>query len=126
MVTAARYLKILIRLVGVGALLLGLTIWSGHARSWLPVHVSFGITLVLALFATSAIALLAATRRGFAVAVLLSGVLVLVFGRLQIRLLPGPHHWIVALVHLLIGGIAMGLGAALAGAVERKLAEGSS
>ena len=123
MATAARYLKILIRLSGVGALLLGLTIWSGHARSWLPLHVSFGVTLVLALFATVVISTLAAARRGFSVFVLLWGVLVVVFGRLQVTLLPGSHHWIVALVHLLIGGIAMGLGAALAGAVERELAE---
>ncbi len=120
MTTSSRYLKILIRLSGAGAMLLGLTIWSGHARSWLPVHMLLGIVLVLSVCATAALAFQSGTRRGFATFVLLWSLGIVVFGRLQALLLPGPHHWIVSLTHLLSGGIAIALGASLAGAVEHR------
>lgn len=119
MTTAARFLKILIRLSGAGALLLGLAIWAGYTLSWLPVHIVFGVVLVVAMWATAALAARAATHRALAMLVFLWGIGVVAFGRAQAAILPGPTHWIVALAHLVAGGIAMGLGVALAAGVER-------
>jgi hypothetical protein len=119
MTAAARALKLLIRLAGVGALVLGLAIWAGYLFSWLPVHIVFGVTLVLAMWATAGLAFRAGARRGFAVLVFLWGLGVVAFGKMQGQILPGPIHWIVQLAHLLAGGIAMGLGVALASMVER-------
>ena len=42
------------------------------------------------------------------------------FGLTQGRLLVGPLHWIVALTHLLVGGVAIAVGIRLAGALERQ------
>ncbi len=114
----ARILKILIRLLGVAALLLGLMIWAGYGFSWLPVHILLGTLFVVTMWGTSALAFVAGTRRGLATLVFLWGLGVVWFGRAQMALLPGPRHWIVQLAHLLAGGVAMGLGYALAVAVE--------
>lgn len=120
MSTAARYLKLAVRLFGGAALLLGAALWAGYGRSLLPLHVLLGLALVLAMWALSVIAWLAAARRGFAAGVFVWGVVVLVLGMTQARLLPGTLHWIVQVLHLIIGGIAIGAGAALANAVEHR------
>lgn len=36
------------------------------------------------------------------------------FGVLQLRLLPGPYHWLIQALHLAIGIAAVGLGQLLA------------
>lgn len=117
MSTVARLLKILIRLSGGTALLIGLVIWTGHGFSWLPLHILLGVVLVISMWVTAVLALSASTRRGLAVLVLVWGAGVVAFGRMQGGLLPGPMHWMVSLTHLLLGGVGIGLGAALAGAL---------
>jgi hypothetical protein len=120
---SARALKFLIRLSGGGALLLGLTLWAGYLFTWLPVHIVFGATLVLAMWVIAALASRAGMRRGFSAVVFLWGIGVIIFGRAQGRILPGPMHWTVRLAHFLAGGIAMALGVALSAAVERSAGE---
>ncbi len=118
MTAAARVLKLLIRISGVGALALGLAIWAGYLFSWLPLHIVFGATLVLTLWVTAVLAYRVGARRGLAVVVFLWGLGVVVFGQMQGRILPGPMHWIIQLAHLLAGGIAIALGVVLASAIE--------
>ena len=124
MSNTARILKALIRLSGGGALLLGLAVWAGYALGWVPVHMLFGVTMVFSMWVTAALAIRAGTRPGFATLVALWGLAVVIFGRLQMRLMPGPHHWVIALTHLLAGGLAMGMGVSLATAVERSATNG--
>jgi len=119
MTTAARLLKVLLRLSGIAALLLGLAFWTGHLFSWVPAHILLGFVVVLAMWAIAALAFRAGANRGLAALVALWGFGVVVLGRMQVGLVPGEMHWIIALAHLLAGGAAMGLGAALANAVER-------
>lgn len=119
MTNAARLLKLLIRVCGVAALLLGLAFWTGHLFSWLPVHTLLGVVLVLALWAMAALAFFAHAGRALAAFAAAWGLGVVMFGRMQVGLLPGDLHWIIALAHLVAGGIAMAFGAVLAGAIER-------
>lgn len=119
MTATARLLKMLIRLSGGGAALLGLAIWAGYARSWLAVHIACGVVLVVAMWATAALAFRAATQRVLSMLVVLWGIGVVELGRAQATILPGREHWIVSLAHLAAGAVAMGLGAALAAGVER-------
>ncbi len=125
MITLARLLKLLVRLCGLAALLLGLAFWTGHLFSWLSVHMLLGLVVVLAMWATAALGFRAGVRRGTAAFAALWGVGVVVFGRMQVGLLPGDMHWIISLAHLLAGGVAMGLGTALASAVERSALGGA-
>jgi hypothetical protein len=119
MIATARFLKTLIRVSGAGALLLGLTIWTGYTLPWATVHILFGLALVVAMWATAALAVRAATQRTLAMLVFLWGIGIFAFGRAQAAILPGPMHWIVSLAHLVAGGVAIGLGVALATGVER-------
>ncbi|MGA8202909.1 MAG: hypothetical protein WB812_00230 [Woeseiaceae bacterium] len=121
MIAIARFLKLLLRLSGLGALLLGLAFWAGFAFSWQTVHVAFGMLLVVTLWATAVLAIRADTHRALAIVAFLWGTAVVAFGYEQAAILPGPMHWIVALAHLAAGGIAMGLGVVLAAAVERAI-----
>ncbi len=122
--TTTRRLTILIRLSGMGALLLGLAIWGGYLIAWIPVHMLLGATLVLVMWATAAIALRRGVRRGLAVFVVLWGLGIVVLGRVQVRLLPGGMHWVIALGHLLAGGVGMGLGITLAAALHGPAVQG--
>lgn len=91
----------------------------------MPLHVWLGVALVLAMWATAALAFRASTRRGLAVVVLLWGLGIIVLGHLQDRFLPGASHWIISLTHLLAGGLGIAVGAALASAIQRSSPGGS-
>ncbi len=119
MSATARLLKMLIRLSGAGALLLGLTIWAGYAPSWLTVHIAFGVVLVVAMWAAAALAARTATHRALSMFAFLWGIGVVAFGRAQATILPGSAHWIVSLAHLIAGAVTIALGVALAAGVER-------
>ena len=112
---AARALQVFIRVCGVGALLLGLARWAGYLMSLLPLHQAFGMGLVLALAVVAVMALSRKERPRLATLVLLLAAAVPWLGITQTRLMPGPQHWIIALTHLALGGIAMGIGTRLAG-----------
>jgi hypothetical protein len=43
----------------------------------------------------------------------------------QARLLPGDFHWIIQVLHLLVGLAAIGLGEDLAGRIRNRAAQGS-
>jgi len=70
--------------------------------------------LVLALWAIAAAAFVKQTRRSFALFVFLWGPALAAFGAMQSRVLIGPSHWVIRLVHLIMGAIAVGTGMALA------------
>jgi hypothetical protein len=94
--------------------------WAGYLRTLLWLHVALGVGLVLSLCALAVVAWTAGARPGLVAFAFLWALGVLLFGFAQPRLMPGSSHWIVEVVHLLAGGIAIGLGTALAGAVERR------
>ena len=106
------------RLTGVIALLLGVALWLGHAGPFLHAHMGFGILLVVALWTLAAIGF--STAPGLAVLALAWGLLVPGVGFLQLNLLLGEHHWLVQVVHLLIGLGALAQTERLAGTIRRQ------
>ena len=114
--TLTRILGLTIRVTGVATLLLGVLLWTGRGYSLLPLHMALGIVLVLSLWA---LAVLAAMRGGSNRLVAIGivwGFLVPLLGMTQARILPGSLHWVVQMVHLLVGGFAIRLGYMLAAA----------
>lgn len=102
-----------VRVTGGIQVVLGLIFWSGHAPSLVPSHMLIGTVFVVAflvLAGTAAWAGLGAIPVALSIAL---GLLVLLLGITQTRLLPGPAHWVVKLSHLLIAMIAMGVAARL-------------
>jgi hypothetical protein len=103
----------LARLAGLLSIVLGALIWTGRRGVLVPLHIASGVLLVLALWALA----FAATRQR-AHTRLASwsdfwGLVTLVFGIFQARLLPGAAHWVVQVAHLGVGIAAMGLAEAL-------------
>jgi len=88
-------------------LVLGIVMWTGHGRSLMQVHMSLGALFVLAVWTLSAICARAGASRTAAFGVASVGVIVLLFGMAQARILPGSQHWVVQVLHLLLGFTAM-------------------
>jgi hypothetical protein len=97
------------RLLGVVQILGGVAIWVGLPPWALQAHMAIGSLFVLVLWIVGVIGLFALSARGFALFTLLWGALVLWLGMAQISLLPGPTHWIIRVLHLVIGLAAIGL-----------------
>jgi hypothetical protein len=97
---------------------LGLLFWSGHAQDLIPVHMLVGLIFVLSLWTVAALAVRAGVSGGPIVLTFVWGVIVLLLGIAHAPLFPGPSHWIVRVLHLLVGLAAMGQ----AGGLVRRIA----
>ena len=118
----ARFLEALLRLCGTAALILGLAFWLGYGRSFTLLHIRLGIAVVVILWVLAGLAWRAGARLGLVAFAVGWGVLVWQLGVNQGQLLPGAFHWVVAVAHLLVGMIAIGLGERLARASKTRSA----
>lgn len=114
-----RALVVLNRVCGVGALVLGLAVWLGYGRSWIGLHMSLGIGVVVTLWALAVLAWRNGAGPGLPGLALIWGALVWFLGMSQSSILPGASHWVIRVTHLLVGGIAIGLGGRLARGMVR-------
>ena len=119
--TGLKVAQMLVRACGVLVLVLGLLFWLGDApRSLVPIHMLLGIVLVLALWWLAYMAARAGVGKGLVAAAVVIGLLTAYLGAAQGSLVPDPSvHWIIQVLHLLLGMAAIGLGEALAGRATR-------
>lgn len=109
MKTTATVLQILVRIIGTILIILGVVFWTGNATTLIPLHMLLGITLVLLLWALAILGAIAGVNLGLVAVALIWGLIVPILGLTQERLLPGSMHWIIQVVHLLVGLGAIGL-----------------
>ena len=106
-----RIASIALRLCGTLAVILGILFWSGNSLNLIPIHMLLGLLVVLSLWI---VGIGQAFSRGgswpLAGGALLLGLLVIVVGMTQSSLLVGPLHWVIKVVHLLLGILAVGVG----------------
>jgi hypothetical protein len=117
---AIRYATAILTVAGLLALVLGLFSWIGFGVQLISMHMLLGYLAVGALW-IAAIGQ-AFTKNGnwpIALAALLLGTVTIWFGTTQATLLGGSAHWIVQIVHLMLGVASIGLGH-MAGARQRK------
>jgi hypothetical protein len=114
MKTATTVAQMLVRITGVLLIILGVLFWTGHARGLISIHMLLGLILVLSLWVLAGFAARAGVSGGFAVFAIVWGIIVLALGMTQTRLLPGSAHWVIQLLHLVVGLAAMGIGDTLA------------
>ena len=111
-----RIASIVLRVCGALAVILGILFWSGNALNLIPIHMLLGLLVVLSLWI---VGIGQAFSRGgswpLAFGALLLGLLVIVVGVRQSALLVGPFHWVIQVVHLLLGILAVGMGQVAAG-----------
>jgi len=120
--TAAKILIMLFRLVWLLGLAVGIWIWTGHGYATLNTHIALGFCTVLLL---AIIAVLGIVARASLVHILVAGfwiILLPVVGFGQLRWMPGAQHWLLRVLHLLIGILAIGSAEMLAGKAKRNAA----
>ena len=97
---------LLLMFMRIGALIqvvVGIALWTGHWYSLVDVHRTVGVLFVLALWGIAVIALVQRRSAGPASFALLWGLLVAALGFMQQGILVGELHWIVRVLHLVIG-----------------------
>ncbi len=105
---AVSTLQILVRISGAIQIILGVLFWAGIALSLLPVHIFFGSVLVLSLWTLAILAARAGVSPGQVALALVWGLVLPIVGLTQGQLLVGPEHWLIQVVHLLLGIGAIG------------------
>jgi hypothetical protein len=106
-----RIASIVLRLCGALAVILGLLFWSGNALNLIAIHMLLGLLVVLSLWIVGiGQTFSSAGSWPLAGSALLLGMLVIVVGMRQSSLLVGPFHWVIQVVHLLLGILAVGIG----------------
>ena len=115
MKTATTATLMLVRLTGLILIVLGVSFWTGHALALIPVHKQVGYLFVVSLWALAAVAARAGAAPGSVVFAVAWGLAVAALGMTQDRLLIGEAHWVIKVLHLLVGlaaiALAEGLGA---------------
>jgi hypothetical protein len=109
----------LIRVCAVVLIALGILFWTGNALPLVPLHTLVGLVLVLALWTLAGLAARAGVSLPLVAAAVAWGLVVPVFGLTQDGLLTGDAHWVIRVLHLLVGLVAVGMGEALGARIRR-------
>jgi hypothetical protein len=115
-------IQMAIRAAFVVQLALGLAFWTGNLLGLVDLHQLIGILIVLGLWTQAALAARAGVGAGMVAGAVVLGVTVIVVGLTQRELLPGSAHWVIQVVHLLLGLGAVGLAENLAVRAKARLA----
>jgi hypothetical protein len=104
---------------GLLLILLGLAIWTGRADGIIPVHEFLGFVLVLSLWTLAYFGARAGVPKGMVAAAVAWGLIAPILGLTQANLLNSSWHWVIQVVHLLVGLAAIGTGEGLAQRMKR-------
>jgi hypothetical protein len=116
---AAASIRTLIRLAGLVLMVLGGLLWTGRVLDLTPAHAAIGVLFVLLLWTQALLAARAGLGAGIVSIETMWGLAILIFGMIQVRLLPGSAHWLIRVVHLLLGIGGIGLGEKVGARMER-------
>lgn len=114
MVRATNIARGIIGITGLIQIGSGLLFWTGNAFFLIPFHMHSGLILSITLLIVAILGALAGVTRGFVALTVFWSILTPAFGLTQAGILPGPYHWVVQVLHLLVGLAAMALGHRLA------------
>ncbi len=103
-----------IRGVGLLLLVLGILIWTGRADGSIPLHRFLGVVIVLALWTLAYVARRSGVAMGVVVVAVVWGLVAPILGLAQEHILNGNGHWVIQILHLLLGLGIIGLGERLA------------
>ena len=124
MKTATTILQMLVRLSGLIQVVLGLLFWTGNALALVPVHMLVGLLLVLLLWALAALGAVAGVHPGRVALAAVWGLIVPALGVTQSGLLAGDFHWVIQVLHLLVGLAAIGMAEGLARRITARVPAG--
>lgn len=117
--TATTVIQMMIRVLGLVMIILGLLFWTGNALNLIGLHMLIGMLLVLLLWVLSIMAARSGVSLRLVALGIAWGLIVVALGMTQNRLLPGDAHWVIKVLHLLVGIVALGIAERLAGSIKR-------
>ena len=108
-------------------LITGIIFWTGNADPLQGVHMIVGIIAVLALWTLGIAQGVRGGSFGLALATFVLGFLLALVGLFQTRWLTDPStHWIIQVIHLVLGLATIGLGEMIAGRYKRLTAKSAA
>ena len=122
---AINILEWILRIAGLGALVLGLLIWTLQLDTVINFHMLFGLAVALTLLIISLLAMFTRGLRVLGMVGIVYAFMLPILGINQVFLLIGDQHWLIQVVHMLVGIGALAL-AGVMGARYRRLKKTSS
>ena len=111
-----------LRVAWILTIILGIVFWIGNTDTLIPIHMLLGIIVVISLWV---IGLAQGFIKGgnfvLALATFLLGLIIAIVGLNQANWLTGSNHWIIQVIHLLLGIAAIGLAEMIAARTKRRL-----
>ena len=106
-----RYASAVLTLAALLALILGIFFWFGAALNFVSMHMLLGFLAVASLWVIGIGQVLSPSGSWLiALSALAVGALTVVLGLYQSSLMIGASHWVVQVIHLLLGLLTIGLG----------------
>ena len=106
-----RIASAVLSLAGLLALILGLLYWTGTALYLLQMHMLLGLLAVGALWVIGiGQAFSKAGNWVIAAYALVVGAVTIVIGVIQSSLMVGEFHWVIQIIHLVLGLLTIGMG----------------
>jgi len=118
-----------LRLAVLFNLITGIIFWTGNADPLQIVHIIVGILAVISLWTLGIMQGLRGGSFGLALATFVVGFLLALVGLFQKNWLPeatSANHWIIQVIHLILGLAAIGLGERVAGRYKRLTAKSTA
>lgn len=112
----------ILRIAGVLALILGIQHWTKFMEiAPIGIHMLLGIIVVLALWTLGAIIATTKGGIGLGIGAFVMGLIIVGFGLKQESILPALNvHWIIQVIHLILGVLAIGMGEMIGGRYKRR------
>ncbi len=120
---AIRVSLMVLRIAVLFNLITGIIFWTGNADPLQIVHIVVGIIAVLALWTLGIMQGLRGGNYGLVAAAIVVGLLLVFIGLFQKGWLTDSNHWIIQVIHLLLGIAAIGLGEMIGGRSRRMTAK---
>jgi hypothetical protein len=112
----------IIRITGLIQLVLGIVIWTGHFDNLIGIHMLDGLIFVVALIVLAILAAVAGVQAGVVALAIVWAIVVVALGVTQQSILPGSAHWVIQVLHLLLGLGAIGQGENLGRRIQSRVA----
>jgi hypothetical protein len=110
----------IMRLLVLVNVILGIAFWTGHLHSLVGIHMLIGLLVALCLWVLAGVAAFGRGGNiGLAIVAFIWAIIMVALGLRQETLLVGSLHWIIEVLHLVVGLIALGFGEMIAGRYRR-------
>lgn len=103
-----------IGLAGLALIILGFGFWAGKGLNLVPLHEKLGILVVILLWAVALAGFAYDVSKALIATTIVWGFVVVAFGFAQTGMMVGDLHWIIRVLHLIVGLAALVLAARIA------------